>query len=128
MIQSRAAHLSTYLTVKKSNFDYVAGKLLCVSPEILKEVVFYLRTKQKIVDLSIEQRDALDFLSRVNIVNSKVPGLQASKLWVCNSIRSYFTHFGLPHIYLTMNPAPNHSPVFHLCLATSKSILPFNSL
>ena len=31
---------------------------------------------------------------------------------MCNCIQSYITHFGLPHIFLTLNPAPHHSPIF----------------
>lgn len=65
-------------------------------------------------DLPDDQRAAFDLLKHVNTVAAKVPGSQASKFYIHNEIRSYFGYFGLPHIFLTINPNAIHSPIFQL--------------
>src|SRR6202167_3704692 len=56
----------------------------------------------------------MDLLKQVNTVSAQIPGSQASKIFVRNEIRSYFSEFGLPHIYFTFNPSATHSPIFQV--------------
>ncbi|KIJ24997.1 hypothetical protein M422DRAFT_193996 [Sphaerobolus stellatus SS14] len=114
IIQRRTAHLHTYFTVKKSNFESVAKKLCGLSADLIKSVAIHLQREQPYNDLSPKQRDVFDLLKNVNTIATKIPGSQASKLLLRNEIRSYTTLFGLPHIYLTMNPNPVHSPIFQV--------------
>ncbi|KZT34534.1 hypothetical protein SISSUDRAFT_962410, partial [Sistotremastrum suecicum HHB10207 ss-3] len=60
------------------------------------------------------QKEALQLLNRVNTMAAHIPGSHASKLVARNEIRAYMGYFGLPHIYLTMNPNATHSPVFQV--------------
>ena len=53
-------------------------------------------------------------LKRVNTAAASVPGSQASKLLARNELCAYCGYFGLPHLYLTLNPAPSHSPIFQV--------------
>ncbi|KAH0826494.1 hypothetical protein J3R83DRAFT_5498 [Lanmaoa asiatica] len=41
-------------------------------------------------------------------------GSEASKIYIRNEIHSYFTYFGLPHLFFTFNPSVAHSPIFQV--------------
>ena len=64
--------------------------------------------------MSQPERNAFELLRNVNTISAHIPASNASKLLVCNSIRSYFGMFGMPLIYLTLNPCVAHSPIFQL--------------
>src|SRR5882672_7541057 len=53
-------------------------------------------------------------MQQVNIVSAHIPGSQASKIQTHNKIRSYYGLFGLPHIYITLNPCAAHSRIFQV--------------
>ena len=112
MIQWRAAHLHMHFTVRRSQFHTVAEKLTSVSAETLRRLADHLEHEHNLSDLRPEEKDALDLLSKVNTIAARIPGSQASKLWVRNEIRSFFGFFMLPHIYFTYNPSATHSPLF----------------
>lgn len=48
----------------------------------------------------------------MNTIAAHIPGSQAAKIFMHNEIRSYCRFFGLPHIYITLNPNAAHSPIF----------------
>jgi hypothetical protein len=114
MLQRRMAHLHTYFTTKNSNFDYVARKLIQILPHTLVDLAKHLETEKKISDLTTEQKHALELLKKVNTISARIPGSQASKIFVRNEIRSYFSYFGLPHLFFTFNPSASHSPIFQV--------------
>ncbi|KAG1891894.1 uncharacterized protein F5891DRAFT_963943, partial [Suillus fuscotomentosus] len=114
ILQRRQAHLQTYFTVGKSNFDSVARKLTTVSPILLERLAIKLEHERKLVDPTAEERNALQLLQQVNTMSARIPGSQASKIFVRNEIRNYYGYFGLPHIFFTFNPSPAHSPVFQV--------------
>ena len=64
--------------------------------------------------LSSDECHALNLLKQVNTISARIPGSQASKIFIRNEIQSYFSEFGLPHIYFTMNPSDTHNPVFQV--------------
>jgi len=66
------------------------------------------------VNLEPAQKNALDLMQQVNIVSAHIPGSEASKIQTHNKIRSYYGLFGLPHIYITLNPCAAHSPIFQV--------------
>ncbi|KAG2738718.1 hypothetical protein P692DRAFT_20682957, partial [Suillus brevipes Sb2] len=114
ILQRRQAHLQTYFTVGKMNFDSVARKLTAVTPAVLERLANKLERERKLVDPSPEECNALHLLQQVNTLSARIPGSQASKIFVRNEIRSYFGFFGLPHVFFTFNPSPAHSPVFQV--------------
>jgi hypothetical protein len=114
IIQRRATHLHTHLTVKKDNFSTIAEKLVKVTPEILLSTARHLEHEGKYQDLSNEQRNAMDLLKHVNTVAACVPGSQASQIHIWNEIRNYFGYFGMPQLYFTANPSATHSPIFQV--------------
>ncbi|KIJ25886.1 hypothetical protein M422DRAFT_192912, partial [Sphaerobolus stellatus SS14] len=120
IIQRRTSHLHTYFTVRKANFESVSKKLCGLSAELIKSVALHLEKEQPYAELSADQRDVFDLLHNVNTIAAKIPGSQASKVLLRNEIRSYTSLFGLPHIYLTMNPNPVHSPLFQVMFGDKK--------
>ena len=66
------------------------------------------------INLEPAQKNALELLQQIKIISAHIPGSEASKIQVCNKIRSYFGLFGLPHIHLTLNPCAAHSPIFQV--------------
>jgi hypothetical protein len=114
IIQRRTAHLQTHFTVRRSKFETVASKLVAVKSNILRSVANHLENEGKYNDLTDEQRSALDLLKHVNTIAARIPGSQAAKIFMRNEIRSYCGFFGLPHLYLTLNPNAAHSPIFQL--------------
>ena len=112
IIQRRTAHLQTHFTVRRSKFETVASKLITVKSNVLQSVADHLEREGKYKDLTHEQKDALDLLKHVNTIAARIPGSQATKVFMRNEIRSYCGFFGLPHLYITSNPNATHSPIF----------------
>jgi hypothetical protein len=110
--QRRTAHLHTWLTVKKSSFTRVAPILATISGERLQRVANHIEKDGKISDLSPEDQQVMSLMKEVSSISSNIPGSSASKVLVRNEIRAYMGYFGLPHLYLTINPNAKHSPIF----------------
>ena len=53
-------------------------------------------------------KNAFELLRNVNTRSAYIPGSNAAKLLVCNCICSYFGIFGMPLIYLALNPCAAH--------------------
>jgi len=119
IIQRRQAHLHTYFTVNKSKFETIARKLTSVPPSVLQRLADQLERESTLSNLSTEERDALSLLHQVKTLSARIPGSQASKIFVRNEIRNYFAYFGLPHIFLTFNPSAAHSPIFQVMFGDS---------
>ena len=114
IIQRRTAHLQTHFTVRRSKFENIATKLVTVKSTVLQSVADHLENEGKYNELTGEQKAALDLLKHVNTIAARIPGSQAAKVFMRNEIRSYCGFFGLPHLYITLNPSAAHSPVFQL--------------
>jgi len=114
MLQRRLAHLHTSFTVKNSNFDLIARQLIAISPDVLVDLAKHLEEEKGFSNLTPEQHHALDLLKKVNTISARIPGSQASKIFIRNEIRNYFAFFGLPHIFFTFNPSAAHSPIFQV--------------
>ena len=112
--QRRLAHLHTSFTVKNANFDLVAEKINEVSSQTLLDVADRLEKENSLGCLTVEQANAMQLLKKVNTISARIPGSQAMKIFSRNEIRSYFSYFGLPHIYFTFNPCAAHSPIFQV--------------
>ncbi len=87
--QRRLAHLHTYFTVKRSNFQNIAQKLVAISPESLQRASNTLESEGNITKLVGEEKDALNLLKEVNAVTTQIPGSQAAKIRARNEIISY---------------------------------------
>jgi len=58
------------------------------------------------------QKKVFKLLEHINAANKHLPGSKLEKLKMQNDIRAYMGFFGLPAIYLTLNPNATHSPIF----------------
>ncbi|PPQ75657.1 hypothetical protein CVT26_001814 [Gymnopilus dilepis] len=114
ILQRRAAHLHTHLTVSSQRFNAVADRLVSISPETLASVADHLEKEGSFSDLSSEQKQAFDLLKEVNTVAAKIPGSHASKVLSRNNIRSFSGLFCIPPLYFTVNTNAAHSPIFQV--------------
>jgi len=114
IFQRHASHLHSAFTIKKSNYDKVAEKLVSLTPDLIESVARHVENEGKLTDLSPQQKSVLTLLNEVNAVSANIPGSSASKLKVRNDIRAYMGYFGLPHLYMTLNPNASHSPIFQV--------------
>ena len=112
IIQRQKGHLQTYFTVCKNRFDDIANKLISVSAGTLQSLADRLEHEGQLESLNEEEKHAMLLLNKVNTISARIPGSQASKINIRNEIHSYFTEFGLPHIFFTFNPSVIHSPIF----------------
>lgn len=114
IIQRRKGHLYTSFTVSKGSFNQVADSLNGLSVETIERLARTIETEGRPKDLSEEEKTAMLALRYVNTIATKVPGSAASKTLSRNEIRSYVGVMGVPHIFLTINPVPQHHPLFQL--------------
>jgi hypothetical protein len=100
--------------VWRSKFEAVATKLVAVKSDVLQSVVDHLENEGRYSTLTGEQKTAMDLLKHVNTIVARIPGSYAAKIFMRNAIRSYCGFFGLPRLYITLNPSATHSPIFQL--------------
>lgn len=113
MIQRRTAHLHTHLTVHRSRFNQVADTLNSLTADTIARVAHRLENEVSRSLLTSEEKAVYTLLEKVNAVASKSPGSEAHKLSMRGDIRSgFFPTFGIPHLFLTVNPSAAHSPIF----------------
>ncbi|KZS93687.1 hypothetical protein SISNIDRAFT_396662, partial [Sistotremastrum niveocremeum HHB9708] len=120
VIQKHMAQLKTYLTVRRDYFETIANKLLSIDPKIIDEVAELVNRENGFASLTDEQRSVFTLLNQINAVAARVPGSAASKLNNRNDMRAYAGFFGIPAIYITMNPTPVHSPIFQAYIGNEK--------
>ena len=114
VFQRHSCHSETSLTVAKSRYDAIAPKLAGLTPEVISRVARHIEKEGKVQDLTAQERDVLVLLREVNAVSKRIPGSMGSKLFTRNEIRAYMGYFGLPHLYITLNPNASHSPIFQV--------------
>jgi hypothetical protein len=86
MLQRCAAHLHTFFTVRKSNFNSIARQLTQVSPAVLDTLAAKLELEHNVSQLNTEEKGALTLLQKVNMISARIPGSHASKIYVHNKI------------------------------------------
>ena len=126
--QHRQAHLHTYLTVRKSLFNSIAEKITQLSPQLINSVANHLEQEGKYSELTSEGKQVLDMLKQVNTIASHIPGSQSSKILIRNEIRSYIGYFGIPHLYITINPSPCYDLNINSDLQTPIHLTPLQDL
>ena len=89
IIQRRTAHLQTHFTIRRSQFESVASKLIAVKSNVLRSVADHMEKEGKYGDLTSEQKTAVNLLKHVNTIAARIPGSQAAKIFMRNEIRSY---------------------------------------
>ncbi|KAJ4498890.1 hypothetical protein C8R41DRAFT_755663, partial [Lentinula lateritia] len=114
LIQRRKAHLHTTLAMSSSVFNTISPIISTISANVLSNLANKLKNEKDRSDFSEAEEHAFQLLNQVNIISAKIPGSQASKTVTRNQIRSYYGYFGLPHLFLTLNPSAVHSPVFQV--------------
>lgn len=114
ILQRRTGHLYTSFTVQRGNFDEVARTFNGLSSGTIQKMANIIEKEGRPKDLSDEEKAVLLMLRYVNTIATKVPGSAASKTLCRNEIRSYVSVMGVPQVFLTINPSPQHHPLFML--------------
>ena len=117
--QWRAGYLQTHFIVWKLKFGDITIKLMSVTPKTLQTFADHLECEVKIDWLNEEERNVMFLLNKVMTMSVHIPGSQASKIYMWNEIRSYFSKFSLPHIYFTFI----HSPIFQVMFGDKMVVL-----
>ncbi len=107
--QQRQAHLQTHLVVSRSNFSKVADRIQHVTSAGLLRLSSHLQDGSWPQEPSDEDRHSFTLLKLVNSVPANIPGSQASKLKMWNTV-----YFGIPMLYFTVNPCAQHSLIFQV--------------
>lgn len=114
ILQRRTGHLYTSFTVQSSSFDEVARTFNGLSSGTIQKLANIIEKEGRPKNLSDVEKAVLLMLRYVNTIATKVPGSAASKTLCRNEIRSYVSIMGVPQIFLTINPSPQHHPLFML--------------
>ena len=114
IIQRRAAQLQTSISIANPKFQKVAHQLTTISPHEIATVANHLEKEGNFSDLNGDQKKVMDLLKEIKTIAAKIPGSEAIKLHNRNEIVSYMGYFGLPFLFFTGNPEPNHSPIFQV--------------
>jgi hypothetical protein len=112
--QRRLSHLHTSLAMRKPRYAHVAPKIASLTPEILNRVAKFIEQEKKVSDLPTEDKDVFALVNEASVIGANIPGSSASKQKSRNDIRAYFGYFGMPQLFLTMNPNASHSPLFQV--------------
>lgn len=112
ILNRRKNHLHTAFAVRKPSFAHVADILARVSAETLESTARHLQNEGSVSGMSSSQKEAFECLKQLNIISANLTGSPGAKIRDRACIRGHFGHFGLPQIYLTLNPNPVHSPLF----------------
>ena len=108
------AHLRTSLAIRRSRFSHIAPKIQSLNAVVIEKVPKHVGKSGRVEDLSPQEQDVLLLLKEVKTISGKIPGSSAAKLKMRNEIQAYMGYFGLPHLFITMNPNATHDPVFQV--------------
>ena len=111
IMQHRESLLRTSLKTKKANFPRVAAQFAELSAEAIHVVTERVSRGDLKTVHSDDERKVLDLMCEVNTVSSHVPGSPASKITMRNEIKVLIVDQGLPHFYITINPADVFNPL-----------------
>ena len=111
IVQCRESLLRTSLKTKKVNFPCVAAQFAELSVEAIHVVTERVSRGDLKTAHSDDERKVLDLMREVNAVSSHVPSSPASKITMRNEIKALIVDQGLPHFYITINPADVFNPL-----------------
>ena len=111
IIQRREMLLRTALKTKKENFSSIASRFAGVSTEAIHVVSERASRGDLVTANSDEEKKVLLLMNEVKAVTAPVPGSAASKTTMRNEIRALIVNQGLPHFYVTINPADVYNPL-----------------
>ena len=110
ILQRREALLRTSLKTRKDNFAAFAEQFATLSPETI-HLMSERVSRGDYTAKSQEERNVLKLMREVNAVTSYVPGSPTSKVAMRNEIKALIVDQGLPHFYITINPADVYNPI-----------------
>lgn len=111
ILQRREMLLRTCLKTRKDNFPSVAAQFADLSSEAIHAVSERVSRGDYSTAHSAEEKKVLNLMREVKAVTSFVPGSASSKVAMRNEIKALIVDQGLPHFYVTINPADVYNPL-----------------
>ncbi|KAE8220603.1 hypothetical protein CF319_g5894 [Tilletia indica] len=112
--QRRAIHIGSRLACKSKDFASASKIIQELDPETIKAISQHLADGGSLSELTSVEARIFALLKKCELVSSHVPGSKAVMNQARSEIRSFVGQFGIFQLFLTLNPAPIHSPVFQV--------------
>lgn len=114
IIQRRLCHISTSYRTKSADFPALSARIqkILADPDLAMSTAKHLEDERPVTTMSAGQKEVMDVLKALQTCSQKLPGSDAAKKKARSEIRAYMGYFGVPSIFLTLNPNPIHSPMF----------------
>ncbi|KAE8221649.1 hypothetical protein CF319_g5026 [Tilletia indica] len=112
--QRRAIHTGSRLACKSKDFASASRIIQELDPASIKGISQHLADGGRLSELTTAEARIFTLLKKCELVSSHVPGSKAVMNRARSEIRSYVGQFGIFQLFLTLNPAPIHSPVFQV--------------
>ncbi|KAE8218866.1 hypothetical protein CF326_g9075, partial [Tilletia indica] len=112
--QRRAIHHSSRFMCRAQDFDRITTVMRDLTPATVKRVSEHLSRGGSGTSLTSEEAKIWSVLKKCQLISANVPGSRAIMIRARADIRGYIGQYGIFQLFLTLNPGPTHSPVFHI--------------
>lgn len=109
IIQRREVCRQAKITVKRPGFQTVANKLVSITTMQVKDEIARMAAK----NYEEGKNDAVSLLMRnIKLIGGKAKGAFHARASMRNEIKSMIVAYGLPSVFITVNPSDIHHPIF----------------
>ncbi|KAE8221964.1 hypothetical protein CF319_g4767 [Tilletia indica] len=112
--QRRAIHHSSRFMCRARDFEHISAVVRDLTPATVKSVSEHLSRGGSGSTLTAHEAQIWTVLKKCQLISANVPGSRAIMIRARADIRGYIGHHGIFQLFLTLNPGPTHSPVFHI--------------
>ncbi|KAF8575305.1 hypothetical protein K439DRAFT_1313537, partial [Ramaria rubella] len=111
IIQQRNSSFQSKLAFKQMWFPKVSEALKKVDSDSLTKLQSKLNKNPYAQPENEGEKAAFDLLNYVNYISDHISGSTAEVNSMCEKIRAIIRSRGLPHLFITINPANAHNPI-----------------
>lgn len=113
ILQRRKTSEASRFKVKSTHYDRAAELLCSAEASACDSIISRSKANNGYVSPGTKaEKELFELMEKVNIMASNVPGSNASKVKMRNEIRALIHWLGTPSLFITLNPADLHSPIF----------------
>ncbi|TFK87004.1 hypothetical protein K466DRAFT_491708, partial [Polyporus arcularius HHB13444] len=111
ILQRRSVLLHSSLKINRKRFRGFTEELGSVSEDAVARVCAKIAANSPLKGLDPEEKKVVKLMDEVQLVSRNVPGTSAARLAMRNELRALMMTHGVPHFYITLNPADLYNPV-----------------
>ena len=111
-MQRRTTSFQSRLSFKHSWFPQVNEALGKISDSVLRDLEIRLRKDPNTRPHNESEIAAFDLLKYMKYMSEHISGSTAEINNMCEEIRAVICFCGLPHLFITLNPADSHNPLY----------------